>query len=161
MESLDKLRFYELTLQERANFLRDQTGLTEGEMDALTGLAGLTSAAADKMVENAVGIYSLPIGIAQNFVVNGRKVWVPMVVEEPSVIAGVSFMARLARAGGGFFASSDEPCMIGQMQILDLADPVKARARLLDHKDELLAEAARIDRFCRNWAAVHANWMCA
>ncbi len=115
MESLDKLRFYELTLQERGEYLRAETGLTEGEMDALSGLAGLSAASADKMVENAVGIYSLPIGIAQNFIVNGRKVWVPMVVEEPSVIAGASFMARLARSGGGFFASSDEPCMIGQI----------------------------------------------
>lgn len=145
MESLDKLRFYELTLQERGEYLRRETGLTEGEIDALTGLSGLTPAAADKMVENAVGVYGLPVGIAQNFIVNGRKVWVPMVVEEPSVIAGASFMARLARSGGGFFASSDEPYMIGQMQILDTADPIAARVKLLEHGAELLAEAAQID----------------
>jgi hydroxymethylglutaryl-CoA reductase len=145
MESLDKLRFYELTLQERGNYLQHETGLTDGDMDALSGLSGLTAAAADKMVENALGVYSLPIGIAQNFVVNGRKVWVPMVVEEPSVIAGASFMARLARAGGGFFASSDESCMIGQMQILDTKDPAVARQQLLDHGAELLADVARID----------------
>ncbi|WP_236686592.1 hydroxymethylglutaryl-CoA reductase, degradative [Leptolinea tardivitalis] len=145
MESLDKLRFYELTLQERGSYLQKQTGLTDAEMDALCGLAGLAPASADKMVENAIGIYSLPMGIAQNFVVNGRKVWVPMVVEEPSVVAGASFMARLARAGGGFFASADEPCMIGQMQILGLPDLEKARKLLLDHGAELLDEAARID----------------
>ncbi len=145
MESLDKLRFYELTLQERGEFLRNETGLTEGEIDSLTGLSGLTPAAADKMVENAVGVFGLPIGIAQNFIINGRKVWVPMAIEEPSVIAGASFMARLARSGGGFFASSDEPCMIGQMQILDTKDPVKARAKLLEHGAELLAEASKID----------------
>jgi hydroxymethylglutaryl-CoA reductase len=145
MESLDKLRFYELTLQERGEYLRTETGLTEGEIDALTGLTGLSPATADKMVENAVGVYSLPIGIAQNFVVNGRKVWVPMVVEEPSVIAGASFMARLARSGGGFFASADEPCMIGQIQILDVKDPAKAKASLLEHGAELLAEIAQID----------------
>jgi len=145
MESLDKLRFYELTLQERGKFLQDETGLTESDMDALTGLTGLTPAAADKMVENAVGVFGLPIGIAQNFVVNGRKVWVPMVVEEPSVIAGASFMARLARSGGGFFTSSDPPYMIGQMQILDTKDPAKARDILLQHGAELLAEAADID----------------
>lgn len=145
MESLDKLRFYELTLQERGKYLQDETGLTESDMDALTGLTGLTPAAADKMVENAVGVFGLPIGIAQNFVVNGRKVWVPMVVEEPSVIAGASFMARLARSGGGFFTSSDPPYMIGQMQILDTKDPAKARDILLQHGAELLAEAADID----------------
>ncbi len=145
MESLDKLRFYELTLQERGKYLQDETGLTESDVDALTGLSGLTPAAADKMVENAVGVYGLPIGVAQNFVVNGRKVWVPMVVEEPSVIAGASFMARLARSGGGFFTSSDSPCMIGQMQILDTKDPAKARDILVAHGTELLAEAAEID----------------
>jgi hydroxymethylglutaryl-CoA reductase len=74
------------------------------------------------MVENVVGVYALPLGIAQNFVVNGRPVLVPMVIEEPSVIAGASFMARLAQSGGGFFAQADPPEMIGQMQILDLAD---------------------------------------
>jgi hydroxymethylglutaryl-CoA reductase len=145
MVSLDKIRFYELTLQERSEYLRKQTDLTEGEMDALSGLAGLTPASADKMVENAIGVYGLPVGIAQHFVVNGRRVWVPMVIEEPSVIAGASFMARLARAGGGFTASADEPCMIGQMQILDLKDPEKARQILIDHGAELLAEAAKID----------------
>ena len=68
------------------------------------------------MIENVVGVYGLPLGIAQNFIVNGREVLVPMVIEEPSVVAGASFMARLARAGGGFFASADQPEMIGQMK---------------------------------------------
>jgi hydroxymethylglutaryl-CoA reductase len=145
MVSLDKIRFYELTLQERSEYLRKQTDLTEGEMDALSGLAGLTPASADKMVENAIGVYGLPVGIAQHFVVNGRKLWIPMVIEEPSVIAGASFMARLARAGGGFTASADQPCMIGQMQILDTKDPAKVKQILLDHGAELLAEAAKID----------------
>ncbi len=145
MVSLDKIRFYELTLQERSEYLRKQTELTEGEMDALAGLTGLTPASADKMVENAIGVYGMPVGIAQHFVVNGRKVWVPMVIEEPSVIAGASFMARLARAGGGFTASADKPCMIGQMQILDTKDPAKARQILIDHGAELLVEAAKID----------------
>ena len=145
MVSLDKIRFYELTLQERSEYLRRQTELTEGEMDALAGLTGLTAASADKMVENAIGVYGLPVGIAQHFVVNGRKVWVPMVIEEPSVIAGASFMARLARTGGGFTASADKPCMIGQMQILDTKDPAKARQILIDHGAELLAEAAKFD----------------
>ena len=145
MVSLDKIRFYELTLQERSEYLRKQTELTEGEMDALAGLTGLTPASADKMVENAIGVYGLPVGIAQHFVVNGRKVWVPMVIEEPSVIAGASFMARLARTGGGFTASADKPCMIGQMQILDTKDPAKARQILINNGAELLAEAAKID----------------
>ena len=95
------------------------------------------------MVENVVGVYALPLGIAQNFVVNGREVLVPMVIEEPSVVAGASFMARLAKASGGFFASADAPEMIGQMQILDLADLNEARLRLLENKAELLARSRR------------------
>ena len=84
---------------------------------------GLTLEQADKMVENVVGTYALPLGIATNFVVNGRDVLVPMVIEEPSVVAGASFAARLARAGGGFHAETTEPLMIGQMQVLGRARP--------------------------------------
>ncbi len=80
------------------------------------------------MVENVVGTYALPLGIATNFVVNGRDVLVPMVIEEPSVVAGASFAARLARAGGGFHAETTEPLMIGQMQVLDVADLAQAAA---------------------------------
>jgi hydroxymethylglutaryl-CoA reductase len=90
------------------------------------------------MVENAIGILGLPLGIAQNFVVNGRPVLVPMAIEEPSVIAGASFMAKLAQASGGFTASADEPEMIGQIQLLDVADPVKTEKIILEHKKELL-----------------------
>ena len=70
------------------------------------------------MIENVIGLHALPLGIAQNFMVNGRDVLVPMVIEEPSVVAGASFMARLARPAGGFFAHTTQPEMIGQMQVL-------------------------------------------
>ena len=97
------------------------------------------------MVENAVGTFNLPLGIGLNFVVNGREVLVPMAIEEPSVIAGASFMAKLARGGGGFIVTTDEPLMIGQMQVLDLSDIENARLALLEHKHELLAAADEID----------------
>jgi hydroxymethylglutaryl-CoA reductase len=138
-------KFYNLTLEERLQRLVEQSGLTAGELAALAGRPGLTLEQANSMVENVVGVYALPLGIAQNFVVNGRPVLVPMVIEEPSVIAGVSFMARLAHSGGGFFARADPPEMIGQMQILDLADLPSARLKLLEQKERLLAEAARVD----------------
>ncbi len=115
------------------------------EVRALSGAAGLSPAQADHMIENAVGVYALPLGIAQNFMVNGRDVLAPMAIEEPSVVAGASFMARLARSGGGFTAEADPPEMIGQMQVLDVADLEKARAMLLERKGELLAQAAGID----------------
>ena len=97
------------------------------------------------MVENAVGVYSLPIGIAQNFMVNGRKVWVPMVVEEPSVIAGASFMAKLARAGGGFFALRMNPHDRPDANSWIPKTRSEPRLKILEHGAELLAEAAQID----------------
>jgi len=138
-------KFYEQTLDERRQTLAAESGLTSSEIDALTGNAGLTAAQADHMVENAVGVFALPLGIARNFVIDGRKVLIPMAVEEPSVIAAVSFMAKLAAAGGGFTTSTDAPEMIGQMQILDVDDLSTAAERLLEHREELLAEAAAID----------------
>ena len=138
-------RFYDLSLEERLQQVGAESGLAAEELAALGGSAGLSPAQADHMIENVVGIYSLPLGIARNFVVNGREVLVPMVLEEPSVVAGASFMAKLAKAGGGFTASADEPHMIGQMQIVELPDPAAARLRLLAEKDALLAEVARAD----------------
>ena len=93
------------------------------------------------MIENVVGIYALPLGVARNFLVNGREVLVPMVIEEPSVVAAASFMAKLARAGGGFSASTDAPEMIGQMQVLDIADLDKAKKALEAERETLLAAA--------------------
>ena len=121
------------------------TGLDRSALDAFTQGAGLTLEQADHMIENVAGLYALPVGIAQHFIVNGREVLVPMVIEEPSVVAGASYMAKLARAAGGFTASTDAPEMIGQIQILDIADLPAARQRLLNHKTELLQEAAQFD----------------
>jgi hydroxymethylglutaryl-CoA reductase len=119
--------------------------MTLEALGALSGAAGLTSGQADHMIENAVGVFGLPLGVAMNFVVNGREVLVPMAIEEPSVVAGASFMAKLARAGGGFKAASSEPQMIAQLQVLDLKDPDEARRRLLDHQAEILAEVDQVD----------------
>jgi hydroxymethylglutaryl-CoA reductase len=142
---LKNAKFYNLTLEERLQRLADQSDLTAEELAALAGRPGLTPEQANPMVENVVGTYALPLGIAQNFMVNGRPILVPMVIEEPSVIAGASFMARLAQSSGGFFARADPPEMIGQMQILDLSDLPSARLKLLEQKERLLAEAALVD----------------
>jgi hydroxymethylglutaryl-CoA reductase len=139
------MRFYELSLQERLQQLAEKAGLTPQEAAALSGAGGLLPDQADHMVENAVGVFGLPLGVAQNFMVNGREVLVPMAIEEPSVIAGASFMAKLARAGGGFSAHTTAPEMIGQMQVIDLADPHTARLKLLEQRDSLLRDAAQMD----------------
>ncbi len=132
------MKFYQLTIEERLNYLAVQAGLIDEEQKILLGSGALQAEAADHMVENAVGVLHLPLGIAQNFVVNGREVLVPMAIEEPSVIAGASFMAKLAQAAGGFTASVDAPLMIGQIQLLDLADLDQAEARIQAGKEELL-----------------------
>ena len=137
--------FYNLTLDERRSELALRGLLTPESLAALCGDAGISIDQAQHMIENVIGLYALPIGIALNFVINGRDVLIPMVVEEPSIVAGASFMAKLARAGGGFIASTTSPEMIGQIQILDVPDPSRARLALLEAKDELLAEAAEID----------------
>jgi len=137
--------FYNLNLEDRLNVLSQVRCLTKGELAALSGAAGLTLDQANHMVENVVGLHALPLGIALNFVVNGRDVLVPMVIEEPSVVAGASFMARLARAGGGFTATASPPEMIGQIQLLDVPDLDTARRAILENKGSLLAEAEEID----------------
>ncbi len=138
-------KFYRLTLPERRAWLQAETGLDAAALDALQGRPGLTPEQADHMVENGIGVFGLPLGIAQHFIVNGRPVLVPMAVEEPSVIAGASFMARLAQPEG-FFTSSSAPEMIGQIQVLDVPFLAEARARVLEKKEALLAEAAQVDK---------------
>ncbi len=135
--------FYILPPDQRLDKLTSAAGLPDGQLSALR--SNLSPEQADHMVENSVGTFNLPLGIGLNFVVNGREVLVPMAIEEPSVIAGASFMAKLARAGGGFIVTTDEPLMIGQMQVLDLSDIDGARLALLEHKVELLTAADEID----------------
>jgi hydroxymethylglutaryl-CoA reductase len=136
--------FYDLGIQERAQRVADLVGLEAEELAILTG-SGLDPERADQMIENVVGTHGLPLGIAANFVINGRDYLVPMAIEEPSVVAAASYMARIVRDSGGFGASSTEPVMIGQMQILDVADPWAARFDLLTQESRLLELANETD----------------
>ncbi len=136
--------FYNLTLDQRRLKLAEASGRTPPELAAWT-TGGLSPEAADPMIENVIGIHSLPLGIALNFQVNGRDVLVPFAIEEPSVVAGASFMAKLARAGGGFSATTTDPLMIGQIQVIHLVNINEARLKIFEHKAELLAEADTID----------------
>ncbi len=137
--------FYNLTLTERLSQLAARGELSADDIAALSGQAGLSAEQADHMIENVVGIHALPLGIALNFIVNGREVLVPMAIEEPSVVAGASFMAKLARAGGGFTAEADPPEMIGQVQLLCISDLLTAKNAILEQKDRLLAEISGLD----------------
>ncbi len=131
-------KFYQQSLPERLETLASNSALTPQDLFAYQIEGGLNAETANAMVENVIGLYSLPLGIAQNFVVNGREVLVPMVIEEPSVVAGVSFMAKLAKASGGFEAGMTSQEMIGQLQVLDLPDLQAAADKVLAHKGELL-----------------------
>lgn len=135
--------FYRQPFERRVEQVSRWAGLTNDETTALCGAMELGRA--DQMIENVVGVYALPLGVAVNFVVNGRDVVVPMVIEEPSVVAGASFAAKLVRKGGGFQATTTAPEMIGQIQVLDVADLASACSDLLRAREELLTLANETD----------------
>jgi hydroxymethylglutaryl-CoA reductase len=135
--------FYKQPFDVRVDQVAHWANLTADETATLRD--AMSPDRADQMIENVVGLHALPLGIAVNFLVNGREVLVPMAIEEPSVVAGASYAAKLARAGGGFQASTTPPEMIGQMQVLDVADPGVARIDLLDAREELLSLANGTD----------------
>ncbi len=137
--------FYELPLEERAARVAQWAGLTPEEQAALLGTGGLGLDKANQMIENVAGRYALPLGIATNFLVNGRDRLIPMVIEEPSVVAGVSYAAKMVRAGGGFRAEADRSLMIGQVQVVDLADIDRAAEAVRAAREDILAEANRHD----------------
>ena len=132
--------FYRLPVDERRKLLRLTADLSEQDMRTLDD-GGIDTAVADRVVENAVGVYALPLGVGLNFVVNGRDYLVPMAVEEPSVIAAASNAARMVREGGGFVADADDPVMTAQIEIVGVDDPDAAKARLEAASAELLALA--------------------
>ncbi len=138
-------KFYQLTIPERLERLAQEAHLDDKTLAMLTD--GVSLDIADRMIENVVGIQGLPLGIAQHFIVNGKKVLVPMAIEEPSVVAGASYMAKLARSSGGFHASSSAPEMIGQLQMLDVKNPTQALKKIQEHKNELLEEARKVNTF--------------
>ncbi len=133
--------FYKLQPPERLLELKSRFDLDEDHCRDLAGTS-LNLASADQMIENVVGTLELPVGVGINLVINGRELVVPMVVEEPSVVAAVSNMARIARAGGGFHASADEPVMIGQIQVLPHGSAKESAEKLEAAFEDLEALAA-------------------
>jgi hydroxymethylglutaryl-CoA reductase len=127
--------FYKLPPDERLRAAAEQAGITPEEVSAVE--TGLELAQADKMVENVIGMFQVPLGIATNFVIDGREVLIPMATEEPSVIAAASNGARMAREAGGFSTSCTGPVMRAIIQATGIADPFGAKQAILLHKDEL------------------------
>jgi len=138
--------FRALTPAQRAEYLVKTVGLTDAEAALIQQPGALPVARADGMIENVIGTFELPFAVASNFQVNGRDVLVPMAVEEPSIVAAASYMAKLARDTGGFETSSTGPIMRAQVQILGVTDPYGARLALLKHRDEILELANSRDK---------------
>ncbi|MDQ3034465.1 MAG: hydroxymethylglutaryl-CoA reductase, degradative [Myxococcota bacterium] len=138
--------FYRLSMRDRRAKIASIAGVAEDEMMLLAPESGLAEAQADRMVENALGVLGIPLGVCVNMRVSlgsreARDVLIPMAVEEPSVIAACSYAAKLLRAGGGVRARVSEPMMVGQIQVMDVADAAAAERAILDAKDELLRAA--------------------
>ncbi len=130
--------FYKLSVHERLKVLQEQAELSDEDIEVLSNTGALTLEQADRMIENVVGTTEYPLGVACNFLIDGKEYLVPMAIEEPSVVAAASNMAKIARVKGGFFTSASEPVMIGQIQITDVSDPFFARQAILARKKEII-----------------------
>jgi hydroxymethylglutaryl-CoA reductase len=133
--------FHKLSMVERHEKLSQMLGLDEMDLAQLQGISALQPGLANQMIENAVGTFSLPLGLGLNLQINGRDYLVPMAVEEPSVVAAVSFASKIVREAGGFTAEADEPIMIGQVQLTRYGDPTEATQRIVASKEAILALA--------------------
>ncbi|MCJ1909886.1 hydroxymethylglutaryl-CoA reductase, degradative [Planococcus ruber] len=130
--------FYKLSVEERRDIVTKERGLTEKELSYLSGEQAMSMDLADAMIENVIGQIAIPVGIAANFKINGQDKFIPMATEEPSVVAAASNAARAAYSEGGFFTSLSGTIMRGQIQVLNIADPFAARAKIFEHKQEIL-----------------------
>lgn len=137
--------FHQLSVAERQRTIASIAALTDDEQAALLTDAPLPLETAARLTENTIGVHALPLGVALNFVVNGRDVLVPMVTEEPSVIAAASNAARLARPSGGFQVDADPSVMIAQVQLVDVPDPQSACTRLAAEEARILARIDEVE----------------
>ncbi len=137
--------FYRLPPRERLRLVKDFANLSQEECDLLENTGSLPMVLADRMIENVVGVFPTPLGVAVNFLINGIDYLIPMAIEEPSVVAAASYAARMVRDGGGFHTSSTPPLMIGQVQAVGVKDLEVARQRVLEAKASVLKKANEQD----------------
>jgi hydroxymethylglutaryl-CoA reductase len=130
--------FYKLTPKERLKFVSEFADLTPEEIEVISTPGSLGIDKANGMIENVIGVMELPLGVAVNFQINGKDHIVPMVLEEPSVVAAVSNVAKLTRKCDGFTTSSTDPVMIGQIQLTNTRNPSDAMVKIMSSKNELL-----------------------
>ena len=133
--------FYKLPLKERLAIVKDFAALTDEEVALLENTGAVAFDTVNHMVENVIGVFPEPLGLAVNFQINGKDYLIPMATEEPSVIAAACYAAKMVRDGGGFHTSSTAPIMIGQVQVVRLKDAEQAKKQVLDAKAEILKKA--------------------
>ncbi len=138
MRSSSYSGFFKLSPENRLKEVAEFAGLTEEEQRTIGAPGALDMDKADHMIENVIGTFQLPMAVALNFIVNGKDYVVPMVGEEPSVVAAASNAAKMARETGGFFASNTGSVMIAQIQLIDVADPNFAKMRIYENKDKII-----------------------
>jgi hydroxymethylglutaryl-CoA reductase len=136
--------FYKLPIEKRREFVTQFSNLTQEDLKSFS--SGLDLATADRMIENVLGTFELPLGVAVNFLINKKDYLVPMATEESSVVAAASNAAKIARVKGGFSTISSKPLMIGQLQVLHVKDVVSAAQNIMQHKTQLLALANAQDK---------------
>ncbi|MDP6920508.1 MAG: hydroxymethylglutaryl-CoA reductase, degradative [Candidatus Thalassarchaeum sp.] len=137
--------FYKLSVSERREMLADIAKLTPEQVEAWSSSGELSEDSADRMIENVIGTYSLPIGVATNFIIDGDHYLIPFVLEEPSVVAAASNMAKRCHSKGGFTSDNDDPVMIGQIQVVGCKDPEAAIASILQNSAELVESCNSVD----------------
>jgi len=133
--------FYKLPLKERLAIVKDFASLTDEEIALLENTGAVAFDTVNHMVENVIGVFPEPLGLAVNFQINGKDYLIPMATEEPSVIAAACYAAKMVRDGGGFHTSSTAPIMIGQVQVVDLKDSLQAKKQVLEAKADILKKA--------------------
>jgi hydroxymethylglutaryl-CoA reductase len=137
--------FYKLSVEERREKVAELAGLDPEAVAALAATGELSEAAADRIIENVIGTLALPVGVATNFIVDGEHYLVPFALEEPSVVAAASNMAKRCHAKGGFVSDNTDPIMIGQIQVVGCEDPFAAKEALLSASDELISACNEVD----------------
>lgn len=137
--------FYKLSVSERRMKLAEIANLNDEHVQAWAATGELSEDAADRMIENVIGTYSLPIGVATNFIIDGDHYLIPFVLEEPSVVAAASNMAKRCIKNGGFISNNDEPVMIGQIQIVNCDNPEQAKQDILSSKEDLIKKCNDVD----------------
>ena len=130
--------FYKKKPSERLDYVKKFANLSDEEAKAIGGYGALGEDTANRMIENVVGTFPLPLGIAANFMINKKEYMVPMAVEEPSVVAAATHMAKGTRSNGGISADSDDPVMIGQIQLVNLGEPFEAKEKILSRRKEII-----------------------